>query len=94
MLTEVYKSVIDAGIKTEAKPDRRIILKFAMPLYEIRYHDKADWEEISELELMDGLYRIYNKVTPAIKKMILGMEVETPDAMYRLKDQDKAEMSV
>ena len=65
-----------------------------MPLYEAKYHDKTEWEEISEIELMDGLYRIYNKVTPAIKKMILGMEVETPDAVYRLKDQDKAELSV
>ena len=70
-----------------------MILKFAMPLYEIKYHEKEEWEEISEIELMDGLYRIYNKVTPAIKKMLLGMEVETPDAVYRLKDQDGGEFS-
>jgi len=33
-------------------------MKFAMPLYEAKYHDKTEWEEISEIELMDGLYRI------------------------------------
>ena len=78
---------MDTGIKTEAKPDWRMILKYAMPLYEVKYHDSVEWEEISEIELMDGLYKIYQKVTPAIKKMILGMEIETPDAVYRLKEK-------
>ena len=63
---------------------------FEMPQYEVRFHDKADWEEISEIELMDGLYKIYNKVTPAIRDMIMGKEIKTPDAVFRLKNQDKA----
>ena len=88
------KSELDAGIKTKAKPYWRIILKFSMPLYEAKYHDKTEWVEISEIELMDGLYKIYKKITPAIKKMIIGKEVETPDAVYRLKDQYKSEFSV
>ena len=71
-----------------------MILKFLMPLYEAKYHDKTEWEEISEIELMDGLYKIYKKITPAIKKMIMGKEVETPDAVYRLKDQGISEFSV
>ncbi|NNL74893.1 MAG: hypothetical protein HKO68_01005, partial [Desulfobacterales bacterium] len=58
---------------------------FAMPMYEMRYHDWEEWEEISEIELMDGLYKIYNKVTPAIKEMITGKEIVTPEAVYRLK---------
>jgi hypothetical protein len=45
----------------------------------------VEWEQISELELMDGLYKIYKKVTPAIKEMIRGREVKTPDAIYRLR---------
>ena len=58
---------------------------FTMPLYEAKYHEKDEWIEISELELMDQLYRTYKKVTPAIKDMIMGKEVHTPDAIYRLK---------
>ena len=58
---------------------------FAMPLYEVRYHDRKKWEEISEIELMDGLYKIYKKITPAIKEMIRGKEIVTPEAVYRLK---------
>jgi hypothetical protein len=56
-----------------------------MPLYEVQHHEEDVWQEISELELMDDLYRIYKKVTPAIKEMILGKEVETPYGKYRLK---------
>lgn len=56
-----------------------------MPRYEFKFPDKEDWQEISELELMDGLYKIYDRVTPAIKKMIKGKELRTPDAVYRLK---------
>jgi len=57
----------------------------AMPRYEFKFPDKEDWQEISEVELMDGLYKIYDRVTPAIKKMIKGNELRTPDAVYRLK---------
>jgi hypothetical protein len=57
---------------------------YTLPLYEAKYNEKEEWEEISEVELMDGLYKIYNKVTPAIKEMIEGKEVVTPEAVYRL----------
>ena len=56
-----------------------------MPRYEFKFPDKEDWQEISEVELMNGLYKIYDRVTPAIKKMIKGKELRTPDAVYRLK---------
>ena len=58
-----------------------------MPQYEFWSHDKTDWKEISEIQLMDGLYKVCNKVTPAIKEMIMGKEVNTPDGVYRLKNQ-------
>ena len=61
------------------------MLMFSMPLYEAKYHEEDRWQEISELELMDELYKSYRKVTPAIKEMIMGKEVKTPYAVYRLK---------
>ena len=61
------------------------MLTFSMPLYEAKYHEEDEWVEISELELMDQLYRTYNKATPAIKEMIKGNEVRTPYGIYRLK---------
>lgn len=56
-----------------------------MPRYEFRLSDKEDWQEISDIELMEGLYKVYDRVTPAIKEMIKGKELRTPDAVYRMK---------
>lgn len=58
---------------------------FTLPRYEVRYDGTEEWKEISELELMDGLYKLYHRVTPAIKEMIDGKELHTPDAVYRLR---------
>ena len=58
-----------------------------MPCYEVRYNENEEWKEISDLEFMDGLYKLYHRVTPAIKEMIAGKELRTPDAVYRLKWQ-------
>ena len=56
-----------------------------MPRYEVRYNGNEEWKEISELEFMDGLYKLYHRVTPVIKEMLAGKELRTPDAVYRLK---------
>jgi hypothetical protein len=58
---------------------------FTEPKYEVRCHEKKEWEEISEIEIMNELYKIYKRVTPAIKEMIRGKEVQTPDGLYRLR---------
>jgi hypothetical protein len=60
---------------------------YIMPRYEVRYGENGEWIEVSELEFMNGLYKLYKRVTPAIKEMINGKELCTPDAYYRLKWQ-------
>lgn len=67
---------------------------FAMPSYEVRYKDCDDWEQISDLELIDGLYKFYKKVSPAIKEMINGKEIITPGAIYRLKMRNEAQLEL
>ena len=58
---------------------------FEMPRYEVKKHETDEWKEITELELMDELYKIFDKVTPAIKEMIMGKRVKTPRGIFRLK---------
>ena len=58
---------------------------YKMPCYEAKYFHKNNREEITDIELMDELYKIYNKITPVIKEMIQGKRVHTEDAVYRLK---------
>ena len=36
------------------------------PRYEVRCYDNNEWREISEIEIMNGLYKKYKRVTPAI----------------------------
>ncbi len=58
---------------------------YAMPLYEVKYYGTDQWREISDVELVDQLYRTYHRVTPVIKEMIQGREVTTPFGTYRIK---------
>jgi len=58
---------------------------YSLPLYEAKYSETEEWREISEVELMEGLYRVFEKVTPAIQEMMAGKEINTPQAVYRLK---------
>ena len=63
-------------------------MMFNIPQYEVRSHDGAEWEEISEINLMHRLHDAFERVTPAIQKMIEGQHVMTLDAVYRLKVQN------
>ena len=60
-------------------------MQHTMPRYEVRLSGEDEWEEISDVELMEKLYKFHNKVSPAIKEMIEGKQLQTPDAVYRLK---------
>ena len=61
------------------------MLMFEMPRYEVKNNEGDNWKELSELELMDELYKTYDKVSPAIKEMIMGKEVKTHHGIFRLK---------
>jgi hypothetical protein len=62
---------------------------FEIPHYEVRYNDKAEWEEISEVEVLESMQKLFVKVTPAIQDMIQGKRVMTPDAIFRIKELRK-----
>ena len=53
--------------------------------YEVRYFDKTEWEKISEVEVLESLQDVFVRITPALKDMIQGKQVTTPDATYRIK---------
>ena len=66
-------------------------MKFTVPRYEVRYHGKEMWEDISELALMQSLHETYGRVTPLILQMLEGKKVQTPEAVYRLKGQENVQ---
>ena len=61
---------------------------FEMPQYEVRDFNSADWEDISEMEIMQKLHESFDRVTPAIQQMIDGEQVLTQYAVYRLKEPE------
>ena len=61
---------------------------FGMPQYEVRHLGATEWEEISEIHLMQRLQKYFDRVTPAIQQMIEGEEVLTRNAAYRLKRRE------
>ena len=42
------------------------MLTYELPLYEVKYNEDDEWKEISDLELMDELYKTHKRATPAI----------------------------
>jgi len=60
-------------------------MEWLMNLYEVKYHDKQEWQEISEIEVLESLHEVFDRVTAAIQDMIQGRRVLTPNAMYRIK---------
>jgi len=67
-------------------------MKFTVPRYEIKYYGTETWEDISELDLMQRLHDNYDRVTPVILRMLKGKQVQTPEAVYRLKVQENVEI--
>jgi len=55
-----------------------------IPCYEVRSHEKNEWHEITDIEMMDGLYKFYDRATPVIKEMLKGKVWRGQDAVYRL----------
>ena len=64
-------------------------MMFQMPQYEVRYHDKTEWQAISEIEVLKRLQETFFRVTPALQDMIQGKGVVTPDAIFRIKGMEK-----
>ena len=64
-------------------------MRFSMPSYEVKYHDKKEWEKISETQILGKLQESFGQVTPVIQKMIDGNQVLTPNAAFRIKKFDE-----
>jgi hypothetical protein len=68
-------------------------MKVTMPLYEVRYHGKENWETVSDIDLMQKLHETFDRVIPAVQQILEGDLLLTPDAIYRLKVQRKSKIT-
>ncbi|MGD8257760.1 MAG: hypothetical protein PVG70_16955 [Desulfobacterales bacterium] len=58
-----------------------------MNKYEVKYFDKSEWEEISEISILENLHDAFDRVTPSIQEMLRGKQVLTTHAKFRIKDR-------
>jgi hypothetical protein len=65
-------------------PVRRI---FSMHRYEVKYFGREEWEEISEINILERLFKAFQRVTPAVEELIAGKAVLTSEAIYRIKEK-------
>ena len=64
---------------------------FEMYMYEVRYHNTAEWRDVSEVDMMQKLHESFDRVTPSIQQMIEGQQVLTQYAVYRLERRKKSQ---
>jgi hypothetical protein len=69
-------------------------MMLSMPVYQVKYHGEQDWQDISEIELLQKLLETHEQVTPAIQLLIEGNQLLTAAAVYKLKDNRKDKLSI
>ena len=57
-----------------------------MSQFQVKYFDKDDWSEISEIDVLKILVDEFGRVTPSVTKMLQGREIITADGILRLKN--------
>lgn len=57
-----------------------------MPQYMVKYHEKGEWERISEVQFLERMLEVFDTVTPAILEIIGGKHIQTGDATYRIEN--------
>jgi DNA mismatch repair protein MutH len=61
-------------------------MKFKTPQFEFKHLDKEDWEEVSELVVLEKIVDRFGRITPVLTEMLQGKEIITPDGVFRMKN--------
>ena len=60
-------------------------MEFMITRYETRHTNEDEWEDVSEVTAMGIISDYFSPVVPAIKDLLLGKELSTPDTIIRKK---------
>ncbi len=61
-------------------------MRFKKPQFEVKHFDRGDWEEISEIAVLEKLVDRFDRITPVLTEMLQGKEIITPDGIFRMKN--------
>ena len=57
-----------------------------LPVYELKYSKKKDWNTISENVALKNLLDNFEQITPIINEMLHGREINTQRGIFRIKN--------
>jgi hypothetical protein len=60
-------------------------MQFKVTCFEIKRLGDDVWQKVSEKAFLEKLVDCVDPISPAITKMLLGAEIETPQEIYRIR---------
>ena len=57
-----------------------------LPVYELKYSEKKDWNTVSENSALKNLLDNFEQITPIINEMLHGKEINTQRGIFRIKN--------
>ena len=60
-------------------------MQFTFAQYEVMYSNNQVWKDVSEKTAMDRISDFYDRVSPVLLDLFQGKEINTSDAVFRLK---------
>ena len=57
-----------------------------LPIYELKYSEKKDWDALSENAALIELSQSFERITPVIMEMLDGKEINTQRGIFRIKN--------
>ena len=61
-------------------------MDFKISKYEVKYFGKDDWKETSERIVLESITDSFGQVAPVICDLLQGIEIITPNGIFRRKD--------
>jgi hypothetical protein len=60
-------------------------MQFKLTNFEVKRLGEDRWQKIPEKMFLEKLLAHFNPVTPALKQMLQGGEIATPQEIYRIR---------
>ena len=61
-------------------------MQFKISQFEFKDSNSNDWQEISEIIVLEKLAELYDRLTPLLSEMLQGKEIITAKGIFRIKN--------
>lgn len=61
-------------------------MQFKISQFEFKDSNSNDWQEISEIIVLEKLAELYDRLTPLLSEMLQGKEIIAAKGIFRIKN--------